>query len=438
MDNDIVNDFVEQIEVFSKNYIRSIKGHCDQNRLWELCCPDCISGYINKEDISLIEGIATSLEVLPTDNISNLDLVVNKLGLVDIDGHAGRLLKHIRLTDYLKNSNGQAIKEAIQEVFDHWDTAKITPDAISVITRDDVILKDTASNLNINFGKFEIYFQIDTWKGQLQSSPLHLEVRVRPITPLYVGLSYHPHVNGNFLCCGGGNAAVTRAILDIRLVDYFDIITAILNTYNSASPYLALNKWAIDIICIDCDAVIQERDNRHMCSSCKKRLCQECVNTGCSICKQSCCFQCHKNITQQQCVHCKGMHCAHHTHTCPCCEKTECGIYDNYTTTECGSLACQSCSIQCHCCDHRFCKCGCVECYAIYTNAINSEIHYPLPPLTTAMNHCLSCEEGTFTCFDCLSECNNCGSNVCSCHQRYDSDDDTYKCFMCYDEEAPF
>ncbi|MCA9067760.1 MAG: hypothetical protein KDA84_02485, partial [Planctomycetaceae bacterium] len=53
----------------------------------------------------------------------------------------------------------------------------------------------------------------------------------------------HPHVRDNTLCEGEGTLPIRRAIEEGRLVDFFQVVDQILNTYNGGSAYVALDEW---------------------------------------------------------------------------------------------------------------------------------------------------------------------------------------------------
>lgn len=53
----------------------------------------------------------------------------------------------------------------------------------------------------------------------------------------------HPHVQGEMLCEGDAHAAIQKALSQGRLLDFFLIVRSVLETYNSDSPYVALEEW---------------------------------------------------------------------------------------------------------------------------------------------------------------------------------------------------
>ena len=126
----------------------------------------------------------------------------------------------------------------------------------------------------------------------------------------------HPHVSGNTLCEGDGKVPIRRALEQGRLCDFFTLITHILNTYNTDSPYIRLDEWE-GTPCYDCDQTIN-REDRYTCEHCNRDFCDEC-SSSCRICDLTCC------------LHCGGL--------CHGCEE----------------YVCRTCTSQCADCQEHFC-----------------------------------------------------------------------------------
>ena len=126
----------------------------------------------------------------------------------------------------------------------------------------------------------------------------------------------HPHVSGNSLCEGDGKVPIRRALEQGRLCDFFTLITHILNTYNTDSPYIRLDEWE-GTPCYDCDQTTTLED-RYTCEYCNRNFCEEC-SSCCRICDLTCC------------LHCGGI--------CHGCEE----------------FVCRTCSAQCAECEEHFC-----------------------------------------------------------------------------------
>lgn len=126
----------------------------------------------------------------------------------------------------------------------------------------------------------------------------------------------HPHVSDERLCTGEASYAVSSALMDGRLADFFLIVRGLLQTYNPDSPYVPLDAWE-GITCHDCGECVHE-DDRYTCDQCDLEFCSGCVGT-CHHCDDGACFGClHK------CEHCEEYHCNTCMKACgacgePCC-----------------------------------------------------------------------------------------------------------------------
>lgn len=96
----------------------------------------------------------------------------------------------------------------------------------------------------------------------------------------------HPHVRDNCLCEGEGTLPIRRALEEGRLVDFFQVVDQILNTYNGGSAYVALDEWQ-GISCTACGEYVND-DERTSCSRTCDPLCYECAVT-CPDCDQDFC-----------------------------------------------------------------------------------------------------------------------------------------------------
>ncbi len=87
----------------------------------------------------------------------------------------------------------------------------------------------------------------------------------------------HPHVRDDCLCEGEGTLPIRRALEEGRLVDFFQLVSQILQTYNSGSPYIPLEDWQ-GISCVSCGDFLNE-DERTNCSRTSDPLCCQCAVT---------------------------------------------------------------------------------------------------------------------------------------------------------------
>jgi len=252
------------------------------------------------------------------------------------------------------------------------------------VRTDDVILED------INFGPFYIY--LDT-SNDLFIEPDDVYVEVEAITPNFPsGCSSHPHphVEDGHLCVGDGQSAISASMRDMRILDYFCIINAILNTYGSG-PYEDISAWSNDA-CTDCGARYYP-DDMSSCDRCGEIFCNDCIsecescgNYYCGFCVKNNCGNCGSRVCDDcmtKCVVCGEVCCDN------CIESSCCGpaCTDNCceSCNVCGTTVCNSCIIVCHICGHTCCQ----DC----------------------ASECKKCKE--YVCDECREECDECES---SCH----------------------
>lgn len=127
----------------------------------------------------------------------------------------------------------------------------------------------------------------------------------------------HPHVRSEALCEGDGQMPIERALRAGRLLDFFQIVKGILNTYNPGSAYVSLSDWD-GIACSDCGETI-DPDDVSECDRCAGSMCQIC-SISCPRCDARCCNEC--------------------TVTCRACRQT----------------VCSACTEACAGCSHLFCE----------------------------------------------------------------------------------
>jgi hypothetical protein len=128
----------------------------------------------------------------------------------------------------------------------------------------------------------------------------------------------HPHVSGDWLCAGAGTDSLARALAEGRLCECFQIIRAILATYNPDSAYVRLKDWN-GTPCTDCGSIVTE-DDLSRCSGCEDDLCSEC-GWICQRCRDLVCGEC-----RSTCTGCDDILCGDCADTCngcqePCCAR---------------------------------------------------------------------------------------------------------------------
>jgi hypothetical protein len=99
----------------------------------------------------------------------------------------------------------------------------------------------------------------------------------------------HPHVRGQELCEGEGRAPIRRALAEGRVLDFFHLVSNLLQSYNPDSPYVTLVDWFARP-CADCGLLVDDEDE-FACTECESRLCDEC-RRSCGTCGDSFCNDC--------------------------------------------------------------------------------------------------------------------------------------------------
>ncbi len=139
----------------------------------------------------------------------------------------------------------------------------------------------------------------------------------------------HPHVQSGELCEGEAQTAITNALKQGRLLDFFQIVHGVLGTYNSSSPYVSLDDWNA-LRCNDCGDT-HSPDDGYICGQCDDSICSGCQSI-CTTCSEIVCGSCSK-----RCESCQES----------VCEKCvqECTDCDNHTCNDClTEKRCKSCA----------------------------------------------------------------------------------------------
>jgi len=98
----------------------------------------------------------------------------------------------------------------------------------------------------------------------------------------------HPHVNDSHLCAGDATIPLERALEEGRIADAFCLVRAVLDNYNPANPYVALESWN-GPMCHDCGISVE--DEAWRCDGCDHELCDDCRG-DCLACDTIRCTQC--------------------------------------------------------------------------------------------------------------------------------------------------
>lgn len=225
--------------------------------------------------------------------------------------------------------------------------------------------------IKYNLGRFRIHLNYDC-KRNIEA--------LDPKPCYYHDGIVHPHVRDGYLCEGEAANAITIALKDLRLVDFFDLVNGVLHTYSSDNPFCRLDEWEGQP-CVECNCAMSEDegfycerceksplcdDCMERCSSCRSYFCSECM-IKCSSCKQKRCKNCIVECSTCEdllcedcnyvCNDCGNCYCAHCSKECSECNKTFCNECDSLNKCKlCNKLLCNGCIEGCLCCDDIFCS----------------------------------------------------------------------------------
>jgi hypothetical protein len=187
------------------------------------------------------------------------------------------------------------------------------------VTAEPIILKE------IDLGPFEIRLH---WDRIGERRPYEV-VALEPNPAGESSDTTHPHVKGEQLCEGDGRVSIDRALRAGRLLDFYQIVSRILDTYNSGSAYVSLSNWN-GSPCADCGDTVCDAD-QYACDRCGDLLCRECL-TSRARCDAICCHSC-----TNYCRSCEESICSGCQHDCGECHRSVC----NSCLSETG--LCQEC-----------------------------------------------------------------------------------------------
>jgi hypothetical protein len=179
------------------------------------------------------------------------------------------------------------------------------PDETVTVYTDEITLE------GIDLGRFEIRLQ-----GRELGGTPYLVIPESPHYPNSRSDVPHPHVLGERLCEGDASAPLAHALRSGRFSDYFQIIQQTLASYNSESPYVALNAW-YGYDCKSCGDSISD-DESSYCDGCDATVCSDCSRC-CSQCGESGCDAC-----LPQCPQCCDDTCTNCLKRCTACSKVCC------------------------------------------------------------------------------------------------------------------
>jgi hypothetical protein len=189
-----------------------------------------------------------------------------------------------------------------------FDEVEIDPNrhTVAVIT-DAIVLED------VELGRFKV--QLD-WED-LDSAYPYRVIALDPKPAITDSRITHPHVSGERLCEGDGRLAIKAALTQGRLYDFFVLVSQILHTYGSSSPYVRLEEWT-GKPCSGCGSSTSEKD-RYFCRQCDDVLCNRCI-ACCPGCEEIFCYGC-----VLTCSGCGRELCRTCLRTCARCGSRVCG-----------------------------------------------------------------------------------------------------------------
>jgi hypothetical protein len=165
----------------------------------------------------------------------------------------------------------------------------------------------------VSLGRFEI--QLDCHHVQRWAAPYRVISRDGRTSASNSDVS-HPHVLDERLCEGEGEPVIRSALKQGRLLDFFQVVENVLQTYNDESAYVRLENWD-ELICDDCGEVTPKSEMAG-CSSCERQICEECYD-ACEECLNALCANC-----GGRCKTCECLTCDHCLETCPSCKESHC------------------------------------------------------------------------------------------------------------------
>lgn len=166
----------------------------------------------------------------------------------------------------------------------------------------DGVLSVTTSSITLEgfeLGSFSIRLRTD----RVRSDSCYGVVALEPNPAASCSATTHPHVHDERLCAGEGKPAITAALKEGRLFDFFTIVDRILHTYAEGAAYVELKDWQ-GIPCHDCDGTVNPHE-RLNCQDCEETLCNDCL-VCCEACNTGYCSNCIERCSLCDYRYCEG------------------------------------------------------------------------------------------------------------------------------------
>jgi len=228
----------------------------------------------------------------------------------DFSYHMGRFKELIGRDEVYVPTLADIISELLQ-MEQEFEQFNFNPaeKTISVTTKS-IVLED------ISFGAFEIKLLLNDFNNLYAERPYRV-IALNPNPASADNNVTHPHVSSEMLCEGDGHTAMSKALEQGRLCDFFTMVIGVLENYNPDSPYISLDDWE-GMSCYDCGCTVSN-DERYYCEHCDNDYCDHC-STYCQKCDTTVCLGC--------------------AYKCP----------------DCGEPVCDCCTAVCEDCEEKFCK----------------------------------------------------------------------------------
>lgn len=202
----------------------------------------------------------------------------------------------------------RTVVDELRQLREEFDHVEVKPDKAVICARTDrVVLED------VDLGPFEVVLDVKRLGERVDAGCFDC-VALDPNPASSSEDTTHPHVQSNSLCAGDAAAPISQALRQGRIFDAFCLVRSVLQTYNSHSPYVALDDWSGNP-CPDCGRSVGS-DGFYYCEACGGDFCDDCVGR-CDLCEESACDGCLERdpVSRQRC-------CPACRHTCDQCHRT--------------------------------------------------------------------------------------------------------------------
>ncbi len=242
------------------------------------------------------------------------------------------------------------------------------------------ITTDTITLEGVGLGEFKIHLLINGIGGRNYKEHLRIEA-LDPNPANGAEDVTHPHLIKETLCAGNGSEALSDRLSECNLQDFLDIVTSILNTYNSGSAFVKLDAW-YGIQCSECGESTRE-DDLTACHYDGDMYCSSCIS---------------------RCRYCNRYAGNDHSSFCRICNQTSCSGC-SYSCEECGETMCRGCCFTCSSCGE------------------------------TSNSTCINCAPSNKKCDSCVSFCTDCGEEIRELDTEYCEGCEEPICESCQEEK---